>query len=54
MYLSLEISDFDQFNIDVNKDEMNDFKKRNDALFDGLGRYILKLTKITNDAKRFF
>lgn len=27
MYLSLEISDFDQFNIDVNKDEMNDFKK---------------------------
>lgn len=28
MYLSLEISDFDQFNIDVNKDEMNDFKKK--------------------------
>ena len=41
MYLSLEISDFDQFNIDVNKDEMNDFKKRNDALFDGLGTWIL-------------
>ena len=48
MYLSLEISDFDQFNIDVNKDEMNDFKKRNDALFDGLGRYILNKDNFLN------
>lgn len=48
MYLSLEIKDFDQFDIKVNQSKKDDFKKRSNALLDGLERYILNKDNVLN------
>lgn len=51
MYLSLEVKDFDQFNLNVDKSKKDRFKIRNKALLDGLQRYILNKDNILNATK---
>ena len=48
MYLSLEIKDFDQFDKSISLDKKLDFKQRNNALLDGLERYILNKDNVLN------
>lgn len=51
MYLSLEIKDFDQLNIDVAQFKKDRFKKNNKALLNGLHEYILNKDNILSATK---